>query len=122
MVPDATSGKKWEQDRGGLMCQALRGWDEGGARNNMVGKKLSTRVQARKKWSPRRLLKLGGLGQEVSGVVGEGGIQSQASSRGTLGLDRDQARGRLFHASSQLAHQEEGQPMPGHVKSILSLG
>ena len=54
--------------------------------------------------------------------MGEGGIQSQASSSGTLGLDRDQARGRLFHASSQLAHQEEGQPMPGHVKSIQSLG
>ena len=79
------------------MCQDLRGRGEGGARNRhgWTEKDLSTSIQARKRWSPRRLLELGGLGQEVSGVLGEGGIQSQASRGGTLGLDSDQARGRL---------------------------
>ena len=88
-------------ERGGRRTEGLNGpRPEGGVRNRCgwTEKELSARVQARKKWSPRKLLELGGLGQEVSGLLGEGEIQSQASRGRALGLDREraQARGRVF--------------------------
>lgn len=80
--------------------------------------------RSRKRWSPRKSLELDRLRPEMSGLLGEGATQRQASGVGCWVLtQRDpKPEASTFLLPPDWPIGRRAQPMPGRVESIQSPG